>query len=115
AILEMMHQMYLHSQLDPKRLGVMAEAGRTTGIFNDPTAGEGQFLRQFQDLFENGLHTLTPVRIAQIVGQFHDVGKATVYARQLERGSMRRRLGGGHNEGVIKRTPWAPGTSGAGL
>ncbi|MGK4277499.1 ALF repeat-containing protein, partial [Escherichia coli] len=50
AVRAFLAALYRHGALDPKRLGVIAEAGRTTSAMNDPVAGMNRFLKQYEDL-----------------------------------------------------------------
>ena len=46
-------QLWMHAQLDPKRIGVLTETGRTLSALTDPTSGLNQFLQQFEFLMRD--------------------------------------------------------------
>lgn len=80
---EFLKQIYAHSQIDPKRLGVVAEAGRTLSVMNEPTSGMNQFLNQFKPLLEGGYKGITAQRLAEMITELKDPAQLAVMARQM--------------------------------
>jgi len=83
ALRGFLEQLYLHAQIDPKRLGVIAESGRTLSVMNEPVSGMNRFLRQFEELFQNATKGITPERLARMVDALETPEQMTVFARQL--------------------------------
>ena len=83
AVRDFLSALYTHAQVDPKRLGVLAEAGRTLSVLNEPISGLNQFLAQFQRLFQDARRGITPQRLAEMVDAFQTPQQLAVFARQL--------------------------------
>ena len=75
--------LYRHGQVDPKRLGAMAEAGRTLSVLNEPISGMNRFLEQFEELFRQAHRGMSPDRLVQMVREFKYPEQLAVFARQL--------------------------------
>ena len=83
SIREFMSQLYLMGKMDPKRLGALAEAGRTLGALNEPVAGRNEFLNQFTELFRSMDAKVTPQQVVDAVASFDSPQQLTTFARQL--------------------------------
>ncbi len=82
---EMLKELYVMGRMDPKRLGALAEAGRTLGALNDPVSGMNAFLNQFTEIFKNANTTVTPQRVIDAVSSFKTPEELAVFARQLSK------------------------------
>lgn len=80
-----MQQLYLHGQVDPKRIGVVTEAGRTLRAMNDPTAGLNRFLVQFEELLRNQTAGADPMALVRAIAEFQDPGQLAALARQTSK------------------------------
>lgn len=88
AVREMMKQLYVHGQIDPKRLGVITELGRAVGALNEPASGMNRFLKQFESLFSEARGGRTPEDIARMIGSFDSLEQSAVFARTLSKPSL---------------------------
>lgn len=82
ALTPMLTQLYLHAQIDPQRLGVIAESGRTLSVMNDPVSGLNAFLKQFEELLAGG-QGLTPTRVAELIASFKTPEDLVKVARKI--------------------------------
>jgi len=80
---ELLKELYLMGRMDPKRLGALAEAGRTLGALNDPVSGMNQFIDQFSEVLRNANSTVTPQRLADAIASFKTPEELAVFAKQL--------------------------------
>lgn len=80
---ELLKELYVMGRMDPKRLGALAEAGRTLGALNDPVSGMNAFLNQFTEVLKNANSTVTPQRVAEAIASFKTPEELAVFARQL--------------------------------
>lgn len=77
-------QLLLHGTMDPKRLGVLAESGRTLGELNQPVSGINQFLDQFTEvLAKSGESGLTMDRLVGMVGDLKTPAQLRHSAKQM--------------------------------
>ena len=83
AVRSFLTVLYRHGQIDPARLGVMAEAGRTLSVLNEPVSGMNRFLKQFEQLLQSGTSGITPQRLAQMVDDFQTPEQLAVFAKQV--------------------------------
>jgi len=88
---EALYKFYSLMEIDPKRFGVIAEAGRTLSQLNEPISGVNQYLNQFSramsELVPEGL---TPERLIQLIAHFNSPEQLAVMARHVAKpGSMK--------------------------
>ncbi len=88
AVREMLTQLYEHAEIDPKRLGVIAESGRTLSVMNEPISGVNQFLAQFEQLLRSGYKGMTGKRLAEMVDALLTPEQLTVFARNVAKPGM---------------------------
>jgi hypothetical protein len=81
----MMQQLYLHGQVDPQRIGIQTEAGRTLSAMNDPTSGMTQFLQQFELLLRDQTSGVDPQMVARAIADFKDPDQLAIVARQMSK------------------------------
>ena len=89
----MLGALNLLGNLDPKRFGVLAEAGRTLGAMNDPLSGMNAFLDQFQSIFAKGAGRDTPRQFAQRIAALKTPEQLAELARQTVEASKRAKAG----------------------
>ncbi len=82
---ELLKELYVMGRMDPKRLGALAEAGRTLGALNEPVSGMNAFLNQFTEVFKNANTTVTPQRVIDAIASFKTPEELAVFARQLSK------------------------------
>lgn len=86
---EVLKELYVMGRMDPKRLGALAEAGRTLGALNDPVSGMNQFLNQFTEVLKNANTTVTPQRMIDAIASFKTPEELAVFARQLTKPGLK--------------------------
>ncbi len=88
AVREFMKQLYVHGQIDPKRLGVITELGRALGAMNEPASGMNRFLKQFEALFGEARGGRTPDDLARMISSFDTLEQSAVFARSISKPSL---------------------------
>ncbi len=81
---EALYKFYSLMEVDPKRFGVVAEAGRTLSQMNEPISGVNQYLNQFSKTFSELVpEGLTPEYLVHLIGHFETPEQLAVMARHL--------------------------------
>ena len=111
AVRPFMASIFEHAQLDPKRLGVIAESGRTLSVFNEPVSGMNRFLKQFSDLFERTHGQVTPQRLAGLVDAMKTPEQLAGFARDLAKPDAVDML----IEYFVNNLLWSPATHAANM
>jgi len=71
-------------ETDPKRFGVVAEAGRTLGILNDPLSSLNKHVDQFAKVFSEA-SGLTPIQFVEKIASLKTPGQVATMMRQLSK------------------------------
>jgi len=77
-------QLYTFAQVDPRRLGGIAHAGRTLGALNDPTSAMNKFITQFHDILGN-LKGRSPKDIANHIASLRTLQEMQNYTKNLSK------------------------------
>ena len=80
-----MQQLYLHGAVDPKRIGVVTEAGRTLSAMNEPTSGLNRFLVQFEEVLRNATLGTDPLAIVRAIADLKDPDQLAILAHQTSK------------------------------
>ncbi len=79
---EALYKFYSLMEIDPKRFGVLAEAGRTLGQLNEPLSGINQYLNQFSKVFSELVpEGLTPEYLVHLIAHFERPEQLAIMAR----------------------------------
>jgi len=100
-------QLWAHAQLDPTRIGVLTETGRSLAALTDPTSGLNRFLQQFEMLMrdQNTPHP-DPMAVVRAIGAMQDPGQLAVLAKQATKPGFWQVF----NEYYINGLLWGPKT-----
>lgn len=81
---EALYKFYALMEVDPKRFGVIAEAGRTLSQLNEPISGINQYLNQFSKaMVELVPEGLTPEYLVHLIAQFETPEQLAIMARHV--------------------------------
>lgn len=70
-------------EVDPARLGVKAESGRSLSIMNEPISGTNQYLDQFTNLLQQG--NITPDRLMSMASKLKTPAQLAELAKAAQR------------------------------
>jgi hypothetical protein len=99
-------QLWAHAQLDPKRIGVLTESGRTMSALTDPTSGLNRFLQQFEFLLRDQNAPLDPMKVVRAIDQMQDPGQLAALAKQADKPGFWQTF----NEYYVNGLLWGPKT-----
>lgn len=78
---EALYKFYAYMEADPKRLGALAETGRSLSQLNPPMSGINDYLNQFATVFsELGPEGITPNRLVDMLAQFESPEQLAIMA-----------------------------------
>jgi len=98
-------EFYLFAQVDPRRLGGIAEGGRTLGALNAPTNEMNAFINQFKNMLDN-VRGMTPRDIADRIGAFKTLPEMQAFTKTMTRPGFWKIV----NEVWINGLLWGPKT-----